>query len=348
MRSSLVAETGATIAVHDAVRRSPAFGERANAFPPGVSVLPEGMRLHALTLVAGVVMLVLGSDRTVQAAATVAREYGVSTFFVGVTLVAIGSSLPEIATAVYGSAYGQGSLVVGHIVGSATSQITLGVGLVALLTPLSADSRKVTTYGVGMVAAMGTMLHAVSSGGVSRVEGVTMALAYLVFLALRYEYADYDDPVGTRLTDENALDHPAVWAVVGLALVLVGGHLLVTGARGVAAELGASVYFLGLLTGLGTTTPEIAVATLAVHRERGGIAVGTLFGSNITDPLFSLGVGAAVAPIGVANLDATVLSIGYMLVVSAAVVAVFYSRDEVGRWAGVGCLLLYLPALFLG
>ncbi|MFB6220344.1 MAG: sodium:calcium antiporter [Halolamina sp.] len=306
------------------------------------------MVLDTLTLVAGVIILVVGSDRTVQAAATVARDRGVSTFFVGVTLVAVGSSLPEIATAVYGAAYGQGSLVVGHVVGSATSQITLGVGVVALLAPLSADSGKVTTYGVGMVLAMLAMLVAISSGVVSRLEGVVMALAYLAFVALRYEYTDYDDAVGSRLTDENALTHPLLWGVVGLAFVLVGGHLLVTGARGVAAGFGASVYLLGLLTGLGTTTPEIAVAALAVHRERGGIAVGTLFGSNITDPLLSLGVGAAVAPIAVDNPETTLLSVGYMLVVSAAVVAVFYQREEVGRWAAVGCLLLYLPALFLG
>lgn len=83
-------------------------------------------------------MLVLGSDWTVKGAWTIARERDVWTFFVGVTLVAIGSSLPEIATAIYGAADGHGSLLVGHVVGSATSQITLWVGVVALLAPLSA------------------------------------------------------------------------------------------------------------------------------------------------------------------------------------------------------------------
>lgn len=130
--------------------------------------------------------------------------------------------------------------------------------------------------------------------------------------------------------------------------MIVGGHLLVTGARGVAAAIGVPTYLLGLLTGLGTTTPEIVVAALAVRCERGGIAVGTLFGSNITDPLFSLGVCAAVAPIAVENLEATLLSVGYMLVVSTAVALPFYRRDETGRLTGVGCLLLYVPALSLG
>ena len=307
-------------------------------------MLPE---LTSLALAVGVLTLVLGSDRTVQGASTIARERDVSTFFVGVTLVAIGSSLPEIATAVYGAAYGQGSLVIGHVVGSATSQITLGVGVVALLAPLSATREEVTTYGVGMVVAMLVMLLAVASGTVSRIEGLLMALAYLAFVAIRYAYTD-SDGVESRLSESAALDRPWLWAVVGLALVIGGGHLLVTGARGVAASIGAPAYLLGLLTGLGTTTPEIVVAALAVRRDRGGIAVGTLFGSNITDPLFSLGVGAAVAPLTVENPDATLLSIGYMLAVSAAVAATFYRREEVGSRTAAGCLLLYLPALFLG
>ncbi|MFC6737099.1 sodium:calcium antiporter, partial [Halolamina salina] len=179
-----------------------------------------------LALVVGIGMLVFGSDRTVQGASTIARERGVSTFFVGVTLVAIGSSLPEIATAVYGAAYGQGSLVVGHVVGSATSQITLGVGVVALLAPLSATRNEVATYGAGMVVAMGVMLLAVSSGRVTRLQGVLMALGYLGFVAVRYAYTDHGS-VASRLSESDAIDRPLLWAAVGIVLVVAGGHLLV-------------------------------------------------------------------------------------------------------------------------
>lgn len=202
------------------------------------------------------------------------------------------------------------------------------------------------TYGAEMVVAMLIVVLAVASGTVGRLQGVAMAVASLGFVAIRYEHTD--DGMSSRLSKSDALDRPLPWAVLGLGLVIVGGHLLVTGARGVAAAVGVPTYLLGLLTGLGMTTPEIVVAALAVRRERGGIAVGTLFGSNITDPLFSLGAGAAVAPIAVENLEATLLSVGYMLVVSTAVALVFYRRDEVGRLTGVGCLLLYVPALFLG
>jgi cation:H+ antiporter len=298
-----------------------------------------------LALLAGVTTLVYGGDRVVDGASELARRAGVSTFFVGVTVVAVGSSLPEIATSLYAAAYGSGDLVVGHIVGSATSQITLGVGLVALAGPLSVARHKTRVYGGGMLAAMAVMAVALQSGTVTRTQGALMVLAYLGFLAVLAEHEDYAEHVrDTELTRERA----AGYVVVGLALVLVGGHLLVTGGQRLAVRVGVPSYLVGLVTGLGTTAPEIAVALVAVRRDRSGIAVGTLFGSNITDPLFSLGVGAAVAPIAVENLEATLLSVGYMLVVSTAVALVFYRRDEVGRLTGAGCLLLYVPALFLG
>ncbi|MFB6120141.1 MAG: sodium:calcium antiporter, partial [Halobacteriaceae archaeon] len=81
----------------------------------------------------GVALLVYGGARTVDAAASLARGLGLPTLFIGVTVVSVGSSVPEIATSVYSGFYGAGDLAVGHVVGSAISQITLGVGLVGLL-----------------------------------------------------------------------------------------------------------------------------------------------------------------------------------------------------------------------
>lgn len=296
-----------------------------------------------VALLFGVGTLVVGADRAVEGVTALAGRYGVSTFFVGLTVVAVGSSLPEIATSVYGALYGAGDLVVGHVVGSATSQITLGVGVVALAGPLAVSRRKTLTYGGGMLAAMAVMAFAVTTGHVvSHVEGVVLVCVYAVFLGTLYEHEDYDE-----LADPpDATPRRAVlWAVVGLALVVVGGHLLVTSGRSLAADAGVPTYLVGVVTGLGTTLPEIAVALLAVRRDRDGIAVGTLLGSNITDPLFSLGVGAAAGTVPVSA--SVVAPLAYMAVASAVVVAVLAREGAVTRWGALFCLVLYLPTLLL-
>lgn len=298
-----------------------------------------------LTLLAGVTTLVYGGDRVVDGASELARHAGVSTFFVGVTVVAVGSSVPEIATSLYAAAYGSGDLVVGHIVGSATSQITLGVGILSLAAPLSVAREKTRIYGGGMLAAMAVMAVALQSGTITRTQGALMVLAYLGFLAVLAEHEDYAEHVSES---ELTLRRATGYVLLGVALVVVGGHLLVTGSQRLAVSLGVPSYLVGLVTGLGTTAPEIAVALVAVRRDRTGIAVGTLLGSNITDPLFSLGVGAALAGVHVTGVDAVLTSVVYMIVASALVLAVVYTRRPVGRAGSLACLVLYVPTFLLG
>lgn len=299
-----------------------------------------------LLVLAGVTMLVFGADRAVEGAGALADFYGVSTFFIGVTVVAVGSSLPEIVTSMYAAVYDTGALLVGHIVGSATSQITLGLGVVGLVAPVVVPREKVLTYGAGMVAAMSVMLAVVYTGGtITHVEGAAMVALYVLFLYALFEHEDYEEHLAEQ--PEHTRGRAALLVVFGIALVVVGGHLLVTYGQAFALSVGIPQYFVGVVTGLGTTFPEIVVAVAAVHRERGGIAVGTLLGSNITDPLFSLGVGAAFGEVRIAEVGSVLPGIVYMLVVSTAIILAFASREEMDRSLGVPCLVLYLPTFLV-
>lgn len=302
---------------------------------------------HVLGFCLGLVLLLYGGEKAVEAAVAIARTFGIPTLLIGGTLVAVGSSIPEIATAVYAGLYDAGDFVVGHVIGSATSQITLGIGVVALLSPLRLERRKVGFYGLGMVLAMGLMVIAIRSGTVTRLEGSGLVLAYLLFLALRVR-TDEDVSAIERVGDaEHSLPVAASWILVGFALVAIGGHLLVTNSRTLAVALGVPEYLLGLVTGFGTTLPEIVIAAFAVRRNEGDIAVGTLFGSNVTDPLFSFGLGALVGGFTVNHAAAAITSGGYMIAVSVLVVVLFYVNGGISRRAALGCIVLYVPTYLL-
>jgi cation:H+ antiporter len=305
------------------------------------------MLSHALGVGFGLCLLLYGGEKAVEAAVAIARWFGVPTLLVGGTLVAAGSSIPEVATAVYAGLYGAGDFVVGHIIGSATSQITIGIGVVALLAPLRLERRKVGFYGLGMIFAMGLMVLTTESGFVTRLEGGCLVVAYLVFLGVRIR-TDRDASAIERVGEPGySIPEASVRILVGFALVAVGGHLLVTNSRALAVSLGVPEYLLGLVTGLGTTTPEIVIAALAVHRDEADIAVGTLFGSNVTDPLFSFGLGAVVGGFSIEHTGSAVVSGGYMLAVSTLVVALFYVNGGLRRRGALACIALYFPTYLL-
>ena len=296
----------------------------------------------------GLALLVVGADRAVRAAAELALAYGVSTFFIGVTVISVGTSVPEMTTSVYGALYGAGDVVVGNIVGSEVAQITLAIAVVALVSPIVTARRNVLTYGGAMVLSMVVMVLTLDDGVIGRSEGVLMMLAYVQFVYIIYTGEGGEEVAEEVLEEPERPAHAVPWILVGLAMVVVGGHLLVTGGAEVARSLGIPEYTVGLLAGLGTTAPEIVVAGVAAREGSGGISVGAILGSNITDPVFSLGVGALVADVAVTDLAAVTASMTYMLAVSVVVLAILYWRRGIDRPAALLCLALYVPSFFVG
>lgn len=132
--------------------------------------------------------------------------------------------------------------------------------------------------------------------------------------------------------------------VGGLALLVVGGELLVRGSVATAERFGMSPLLIGLtLVGFGTSAPELVTSLQAAHAGSPGIAVGNVVGSNIANILLILGASAIITPVAVGS---RALARDGMLVLAVAVVfalvARFYMLDRVVGVLFVGSLAAYL------
>jgi cation:H+ antiporter len=135
----------------------------------------------------------------------------------------------------------------------------------------------------------------------------------------------------------------------GLALLLVGGELLVRGASRLAALLGISPLIIGLtVVSFGTSAPELAVSLQAAFTGHAGLTVGNIIGSNIYNVVLVLGLSALVAPLLVKQqlirLDVP-LMIGASLVFWAAAADGVITFSEGGLMFGL--LLVYLAVVLL-
>ncbi|WP_316015652.1 calcium/sodium antiporter [Roseobacter sp. HKCCA0434] len=133
-----------------------------------------------------------------------------------------------------------------------------------------------------------------------------------------------------------------ILVAAGLALLLVGGEVLVRGAVALATRLGVPALLVGLLiVGFGTSMPELLTSVQAALAGAPGIAVGNVVGSNIANILLILGAAALVAPL---PLPSTALDRA-ALAGSALLGALALWNGEAGR--GVGLLLLAALAAYL-
>ncbi len=100
--------------------------------------------VQALLIVAGLGLLVLGSEWLVNAAVAFARALGVSDLIIGLTIIAAGTSMPEVATSVMAAVRGERDIAVGNVIGSNTFNILGCLGL----------SGVVSASGLGMSSAV--------------------------------------------------------------------------------------------------------------------------------------------------------------------------------------------------
>lgn len=94
------------------------------------------LKMIALILI-GCVLIVIGSDISVDAATRLAEIFGMSERLIGLTIVALGTSLPELVTSVTAGIKGKADIAVGNIVGSNIFNILFVIGTSALITPVA-------------------------------------------------------------------------------------------------------------------------------------------------------------------------------------------------------------------
>ncbi len=132
-----------------------------------------------------------------------------------------------------------------------------------------------------------------------------------------------------------------VYLVAGLALLVVGGQLLVGGASSLAQAFRIPPLIIGLtVIAYGTSAPELAVSLQAALGGTGDVAVGNVLGSNICNILFILGLAAMIRPL-IVEPQLVRLDVPFMVFISG--VALFMAWD--GVISRIEGMLLFLGAI---
>ncbi|WP_420566126.1 calcium/sodium antiporter [Thalassobaculum sp.] len=319
-----------------------------------------------LPLLGGLVLLIVGGELLVRGAVRVATRLGVSPLVIGLTLVGFGTSTPELVTSLQAGLAGAPGIAYGNIVGSNISNILLIVGVSALVFPIAVQSGALKRDGGVMiaVAAVFAGLAALLPFGPWIGAALLAALATYIYVAFRQERvatpdghgAAYDKGVALQDADPGtvpdarsagSLPISLVTAVVGLALVVLGGHFLVGGAVALARGFGISETVIGLtIVAIGTSMPELVTSVMASIRRQSDVAFGNIVGSNIYNILGIGGMTALVAP-GAVPAEIVGFDNLVMVGVSVLMMAFAYTGLRIGRREGALLLAGYGTYLYM-
>ncbi len=134
-----------------------------------------------LLAVIGLVLIVWGSDVTVDAATAIAKAAGLSEHFIGLTIVALGTSLPELFTSVSAAMKGKADIAIGNIVGSNIFNILFVVGTSAIITPVLFEANFIIDSVIAILAGVLLWLCVFKEKLLKRPHGVIMLIGYAAY-----------------------------------------------------------------------------------------------------------------------------------------------------------------------
>jgi cation:H+ antiporter len=280
-----------------------------------------------LTVIVGVIsiaVVVLSADMAVNKLTGLAGFYRLSTTFVGVTVVSLATSIPEIAahyTASVGILRGlldyeiSSSVVLGSNIGSDVVQQTLIIAIVIFAAGTLTFKRYFlwkTMLPMILTAILAIVLGL--DGTYSRIDGLILFgsfLLYMVFLYFderkHYKEEDHgftpegDRPEGVPANGKEAL-RDAIIAVLAMVVTVASAMVALQATEGIVVRTGIGGSLIGVVTlGIASALPELTTAITGLRKGDTGIPLGTLIGSNITNPLVAIGGGAIISTYWVAR-----------------------------------------------
>ena len=300
--------------------------------------------IHAVLLLTAFAVLAWSADRFADAAARLSLRSGLSMTLVGVVVVGFGTSTPEILVSALAAIDNRPELAVGNAIGSNIANVALILGVTALIIPMVGKSESVRSAYTMVALASVILVPLISDGRLLRGEGlVLLALLIPALVWLIRSGSPQNIAVEETAVIEARRERPlrlAAWLLVALLALLFSAHLLVQTASTLARLVGISELVIGLtIVAVGTSLPELATTLAAARRQRFGLAIGNILGSNLFNLLAVLGLAAAITPVTLDRL-ALLRDVGMMNLL-LVLLGVLLWRQRIGRPAAGLLLIAY-------
>ncbi|SVB40541.1 uncharacterized protein METZ01_LOCUS193395 [marine metagenome] len=270
-----------------------------------------------------IVMLWKGADWLVDSASEIAHSLKVSDLIIGLTIVAFGTSAPEFAVTISAAFTKQTDISIGNVIGSNIFNLGFILGGTALIRPIVTTPK--LFYRDGFFLLITTALIFLlffgidgwtSNDSFTKLEGLLLfglLIAYISFLFIKKEPPEEIHPTKANVNSY-------LFFLLGLLLIVYGGHLMVAHASNIARAMGISDWVIAVtIVAAGTSAPEFATSIAAALKGRHSIAVGNLIGSDLFNLLGVLGLAGMINPASVdediyMSIFNLVLMVGLVLV----------------------------------
>ncbi len=304
---------------------------------------------YIFVFIVSILFLAISSKWIINSLTNVARFFGWREFVFAFFIMAFAGSLPNLFIGISSVLQGIPHLSLGEVLGGNIVDLTIAVGLAAIVSKngLTVQSRTVQGTAIFTLIVAILPLLLIQDHFLSRIDGIILLLAFAFYISWLFAKSERF----TRIYDEKQIFglkeiFQNLFILLGSVILLfLAAEGVVTASTFFADLLNLPIILIGILVvGMGNALPEIFFGIQAAKKGDDWMVVGGFMGAVIGAATLVLGMVALLSPFALSATDISLLFIARVFMVIAAVFFLLFIRSghKITRREGILLLALYL------
>lgn len=296
--------------------------------------------LDIAIIVGGLLFLSKAATTAIKRVLALTRHWGFSEFIISFLFIGVVAILPELLIGVVSALSGASSFGAGIVIGANIADLTLIVGLVALLT----KGIKLYDYTFSnikkLVLFVPLPLILFLDGVLSRTDGVVLILAFAIYLVMMIK-RHTKNPATRIVLRRVIIFKELLILLIAVGVMIFSAHIITVSAKNINVALAMPIFFIGIVVALGTCLPELMVSLKSNKQRHGELGLGDILGNVFADCLLTLGIIAVISPIR-PDYPLLVISGAFLMIFSMLILMVISrSENRISRDEGLLLIILY-------
>lgn len=294
--------------------------------------------------IVSLIIIMKAATYAINAISNYAKTAGISEYLIGFLVVSIGTSLPELSTAIMGSLAHQGNLILGDLIGANIINVTIVLGLTAIIGKkiiIKGDFLDKTVLTTVAIVILPLILGI--DGKFSRIDGIILLVVFILYILKLLKQEGTLGHIKKNIPIKEIWKDMFVFLGSLFALLLSAKWFLISCFQ-ISSFFRIPTFIMGLVfVAFGTTVPELTVGIRSVLKGHNHIGFGTILGSIIANITLILGIAAILNPI---SFERTTFITSALFMLTAVIIAILFLKKKEITWQeGLALLLVYITFL---
>lgn len=306
------------------------------------------MILYIIIFLISFIFLSKSGTILVRSLIRLAQFLKISEFVIAFILMSFATSIPELFIGISSAIEKVPVFSFGDVLGANFINITLVIGLVAILNNGIKTESKISQKNLWFIffIALLPILFALD-GVVSRIDGLILIASFLFYLFRLLGEKEYFSKVlnGVKIDFEifSKVFKEMFSFVLGILILIASSALLVFSGKNIASLIDMDVLTFSILfVALGTTLPELTFGIRASLLKHNEMTLGNSIGSVAFNSSFVIGIVSIIKPIEIHKASMFFLIISFLLASFLLFNLFIYTRSHISRREGFILVFIYL------